>query len=81
MTQTNTVSQMNKSAIAIGLLFGLGGVLGLLNPREWTYTTANRYGAVTGRPWVIGKTGTRVFSVGAILIGIGSLWIGMKNET
>jgi hypothetical protein len=69
---------MNKSAIVIGLLFGLGGALGLLNPREWTYTTANRHSVAPGSR-VISKTGTRLLSLGAILIGTGSLWIGIKN--
>lgn len=70
---------MNKAAIVIGLIFGLGGVVGLVNPREWTAAAASRNSASTG-PWVVSKSGTRVLCVGAILVGAGVLWIGMRNE-
>ena len=69
---------MNKSAVVIGLIFGLGGVVGLVKPREWIGTAPSR-NASTGS-WVVSKSGTRILCVGAILVGAGVLWIGMRNE-
>lgn len=70
---------MKMTALAIGCLFLIGGIAGLVNPREWTYTTGSRISATQG-PWVISKAGTRALSIGSIAIGLAAFYIGTKNE-
>ena len=71
---------MKLAALTIGSVLLVGGVAGVVNPREWTYATqGGRFGGYSGAR-TISKDGTRFLGAGGLLLGAGILLYTLKSQ-
>ena len=76
--------KMKAAAIVIALILVVGGIAGLLNPRERIYPVQiGRYGGGSGVT-TLSKESGRYFSIGSAMLGIlvfgGTVWLSSKAK-